>query len=436
MRILFIEPSTYNKKGLKKDTVYRDSMRSTRTLGLTLPYVAALTPNDIDVTIAFDVCEEIEKAYDLQSFDLVGITCQTLQMKRALELAVHLRRLGVPAVVGGPATIEDDSRLVRVLSRFFDAVVVGEAETLWLKALQDWRNGTLQKVYRDETFVPLKGLPVPRFDLVNFDLIAQPHVYPALTSRGCPRTCDFCSEFLYSPWRWRPDDEVIAELNAYQSRFGAERVVFRDDDFLVYPRRSRALLQKMVPLSLEWACQTDLNLARHPDVARLAVQAGLRSVSFGLESVRASNRDAVSKGFFTLPQAKELLLMLHESGVETQVNIIFGLDNDTPDIFDETVDFLLQCRVSSFFASVLFPIPGTKLYNRLKIEGRLLGEHPPGIEDPAYVGFVPKQMSPEQLVEGFKRAQTRFYSERNSQNVYWLGAENHIWTGEDDLVLC
>ena len=436
MRILLIEPSTYTKSGLKKDTVYRDAMRSTRTLGLTLPFLAALTPREHHVEIAFDVCEEIEEVYDLASYDLVGVTCQTVQMKRALELARVVRKTGVKTVVGGPATIEDGSRLVPVLGRFFDAVVIGEAEKLWEEVLQDATAGQLKDVYKHEDFVPLRDLPVPRFELIDFTKVAEPHVYPALTSRGCPRTCDFCSEFLYSPWRWRPIDEVVDELSAYKSRFGAQRIVFRDDDFLVYPKRSRDLLNKMSPLGLEWACQTDLNLARHTDVAEAAVRAGLKSVSFGLESVRADNREDVSKSFFSLEEARELLLMLHEAGVETQVNIIFGFDHDTPDIFDETVEFLLGCNVSSFFASVLFPIPGTKLYTRLKEEGRLVEERPPGIEDPTYVGFLPKQMTAEQLVNGFTRAQSRFYRERLPNSVYWLGAENLIWTGEEDLVLC
>lgn len=411
-------------------------MRSTRTVGITLPYLAALAPDGIGITIAFDVCEEIEQVYDLRSYDLVGVTCQTLQMKRSLELARHVKRIGVPSVVGGPATIEDHSRLVPVLGRFFDSVVVGEAETLWRQVIRDLRDGGLRPVYRDEEIVSLVGLPVPRFDLVNFDLVAKPHVFPALTSRGCPRTCDFCSEFLYSPWRWRSIDEVIEELKAYKSRFGAKRIVFRDDDFLVHPRRSRRLLRELSSLDLEWACQTDLNLARHIDVAQLAVDAGLRSVSFGLESVRAVNREDMNKSFFTSSQARDLLLMLNESKVETQINIIFGLDHDTPDVFDETVDFLLDCKVSSFFASILFPIPGTKLYERLRAEGRLVEQHPPGIEDPTYVGFVPKHMTPQQLVDGFKRAQRRFYSQPKADRVYWLGAENHIWTGEEDLVLC
>lgn len=432
MRILLIEPSFYTPHGLTKDTLYKDSMRETRYLALTLPYLAALTPKGIDVEIAFEVCEDIENLYDLASYDLIGITSQTIHLKRTLELARHIKKLGRPTVVGGPVTIEDEHRLVPILTRFCTSVVIGDAEELWSNVINDFQKGSMKKVYQSSMLLPLVGLPVPRFELVNFDYIAQPHVLPAMTARGCPRACTFCSEFLYSPWRLRPVDEVVAELAAYKSKFGISRVAFRDDDFVVHPERSRELLRKMVPLELEWSCQTDLNLARHPDLVELAIQSGMRSVSFGLESVSEANRGAARKNFFSTAEAEELLQLLYERGVETQINIIFGFDADTPDIFDKTVDFLIRNHVSRFFPSILFPIPGTAVYKQLLQENRLLSTTPPGIEDPLYVGFIPGQLTSEQLVAGYQHAQERFARERRLP-VYWLGEEKHIWTLSNEI---
>jgi len=437
MRVLLIEPSTYTHDGLKKDKTYRDSLRSASTLSLTLPLLAALMSPDpdvtsnIDVTLAYDVCEDIEEDYDLASFDLVGITCTRHlgQMQRAEELARRLKGLGVQSIVGGPVTVEDNNRLVPMLARSFDAVVVGDAEPTVGSFLLDARLKGLEKVYRHDSFMRLEGLPVPRFDLVNFSLITPPHVFPAMTSRGCPRACDFCSEFLYSPWRFRPVDEVVAELETYKTQYGAKLLVFRDDDFLVNPKRSRELLTKMIPLGLEWTCQTDLNLARHMDVAELAVDAGLRSVAFGLESVLTNNRDAMGKNFFALDEARHLLRMLNERGVEIQINIIFGLDNDTPDIFDATVDFLLENKVSTLYANVLCPYPGTTLYQRLEKEGRLI-ETPMRIsesEDPANVSFIPKHLTAEQLVDGTRHVRTRFHAERRTDLPFWLGPEKTVY---------
>src|ERR1700754_2780698 len=440
MRVLLIEPSTYTHEGLKKNKSYRDSLRSASTLSLTLPLLAGLISPDgngngkhnVDVTLAYDVCEDSEEDYDLSPFDLVGITCTRHlgQMQRAEELAHKLKELGVQSIVGGPVTVEENHRLVPGLAQSFDAVAVGDAEPLVSSFLLDARLKSLEKVYRHDSYTRLEGLPVPRFDLVNFDLITPPHVFPAMTARGCPRDCDFCSEFLYSDWRLRPVDEVIAELEVYKYRSGAKLLVFRDDDFLVNPKRSRELLTKTIPLELEWTCQTDLNLARHMDLAELAVEAGIRSVAFGLESVLNTNRSAMGKNFFALDEARNLLRFLYEHGVELQINIIFGLDDDTPDIFDKTVDFLLENNVSTLYANALCPYPGTTLYQRLEKEGRLI-ETPMRISEDevaSNVSFIPKHMTPDQLVEGTKRVRDRFYSERKTADLpFWLGPEKTVY---------
>lgn len=432
MRILLIEPTIYTTKDGSEGVLYKNSMRATRYLALTLPYLAALTPQGIDVELAYEVSEDLDNDYDLASYDLVGITSQTIHMRRTLELVRKIKRLGCPVVVGGPITIEDNHRLVPILARFCTSVVVGEAERLWSDLLQDIEHEEPRKVYESNEYISLDGLPLPRFDLVNFDSIAKPHVLPSMTARGCPRGCTFCSEFLYGPWRMRPIDDVISELSAYKAKYGISRVAFRDDDLLVHPARSRELLDKMLPLQLEWSCQTDLNLARHPDLLELAIEAGMRSVSFGLESIVKDNRDLVSKSFFAMAEAEALLQCLRERGVEVQINVIFGLDHDTPDVFDKTVDFLIRNHVSRFFPSILFPIPGTPIYKQLHRENRLLESHPPGIEDPLYVGFVPKRMTAEQLIEGYLHAQERFKQERGD-TAYWLGEDNHIWTESNEL---
>ncbi len=432
MDVLLIEPAIYGPASYEQRADERrveEDADSISTLRLTLPLLAALMPSDVEVTLAYDICENIQQDYDLASFDLVGITCtrHSGQMARAVLLAETLSKLGVRSVVGGPVTVENNHHYVSVLSRSFDAVVIGDAEPQLPSLLEDARQDTLKKLYHEEDFPRFEGIPVPRFDLVNLDLFTEPHVFPAQTARGCPRKCTFCSEFMYGSWRLRPVDEVIEELQVYKSRYGVEFIVFRDDDFLVYPKHSRELLTKMLPLGLEWTCQTDLHLTRHPDIAELAVDAGMRAVCFGLESIRESNRKDIGKGFFTLAGVKELLHMLNGRGVETQINIIFGLDHDTPDIFDDTVDFLLEHRISTFYGNILSPEPGTTLYERLQVEGRMLDLPPLEVEEPANLNYVPKGLSPEELVNGTRSARDRFHAERSPDQNFWLGIEKTLY---------
>ena len=140
--------------------------------------------------------------------------------------------------------------------------------------------------------------------------------------------------------------------------------------------------------------------------------------------------------------------MLNDQGVETQVNIIFGQDNDTLETFDKTIDFLLENKVSFFYANILFPQPGTTLYKRLQKEGRMLDTHrfeienpiyssgeiinlphtSLEVEDPAFINFVPKNFTAEELVNGTQLARKRFLAERSAEQPFWLGMEkNEYW---------
>lgn len=149
----------------------------------------------------------------------------------------------------------------------------------------------------------------------------------------------------------------------------------------------------------------------------------MRVASFGVESVREKNREFTEKTFFTIPEAEELLLRLHEAGVETQVNVIFGFDWDDPDVFEETYEFALRTKVSRLFLSVLYPIPGTPLYEHLAREGRLLEKRPQGIDDPLAVTFTPKLLTPDQLVEGYLDVERRFAETDLTGRNYWLGKD-------------
>ena len=418
MRVLLIEPGVY-----EGDALVRMKTRPTQLVSLTLPYLAALAPSDVDVQLAYEITEDLEHDYDLSSYDVIGITAQTSQVKRALELMQMLRGTGPKIIVGGPATVEDDHRLVRVLSRFADAVAVGDAELTWPEILSDAQTGQLRKTYQASTPSPIGGRPMPRFELMNFAHIDSPHVLPVITSAGCPRRCSFCSEFLYGEWLLRPIEDVVAEIFRCRDEFGISRVCFRDDNFLAHPDRSKELLSRLIGQGFEWACQTDLSLARHPDLLEVALASGMRIASFGIESVRQANREWTEKTFFRMADAEDLLLRLHAEGVETQANIIFGFDNDDPEIFEETLQFLTRTKVSRFFPSILYPIPGTRLHQQLRSENRLLSDSAPGVGDPLLVWFEPKNMTRAQLVDGYLWTKRRFDELPDGDRGYWLGRD-------------
>lgn len=439
MRVLLVEPSVQPKMAVERDFEYLDS--SSR-IGLCLPLLAALMPADVETTIAFDPQSDVCDIEGLGDFDLVGVSCtgHSGQVVRATEIGARLKELGVPSVVGGPVMRQDEDSFIPILSKYFDAVAIGEAEMVLPSVIDDARRGCLGGQYGGQAVAPYRDVPLPRFELLELEQFDAPHVFPVQTARGCPRKCTFCSEPLYGPWRYRPVDEVIAELAHYKSDFGAQYLVFRDDDFLNHPGRLRDLLPRMADLGLEWACQTDLSLTRHPEIVELAIDAGMRSVCFGLESIDADNRKDFGKTFFSMDAVPGMLARLNERGVEVQMNIIFGADHDTPELFDRTVDYMLEHRISYWYANILQPEAGTPLYQRLEGEGRLVDIPPlrladdrmPTIrrsfadnENPGFVNFRPKHITAEQLVQLTQRARERFQVERVPTNVWLPGKHEY-----------
>jgi len=172
---------------------------------LNLPYVAAVTPPEVEVKIVDEAYEPIN--YD-EKVDLVGITAQTPVAPRAYRIAEEFRKRGVPVVMGGVhASVLPHEALEHV-----DAVVIGEAEATWPQLLEDFRLGQLKRIYRANGWIKGEEIPLPRRELLN------PRFYFPLklleTTRGCPHRCDFCqvSRFFGNRYRNRPLKEIAKEL--------------------------------------------------------------------------------------------------------------------------------------------------------------------------------------------------------------------------------
>jgi radical SAM superfamily enzyme YgiQ (UPF0313 family) len=192
MKVLLVQPSRLQEDG----SVYKNSTRW--LLGMTLPYLAGLTPPGIDVAIKDDLYEDVP--FDAPC-DLVGLTCMSHQASRAYQIADEFRRRGRPVVLGGfHATLAPEEAL-----RHADAVVVGEAEGAWPRVLEDAAAGRLAGLYRSPKLSDLKGLPTPRYDLIDLRRYRIPNL-PAQTTRGCPYACSYCevTQVYGARFRYRP----------------------------------------------------------------------------------------------------------------------------------------------------------------------------------------------------------------------------------------
>lgn len=373
---------------------------------LNLPIVASLTPADVDVRIVDENVEELE--YDRVASDLVGITAMTAQATRAYEIADELRKRGSKVVLGGihPSVMPHEA------AAHADAVVIGEAEMLWPKVVDDLRNGGLKPFYRNRTRPSLSGLPALRRDLLRTDKYIIDNTIQIV--RGCNFRCSFCSvsKLFGTRCRFRPVDDVIEEVarlrgDGLRSRFFG----FVDDNIVADPTSSTELFRRLKHMNILWAGQAPLEVADRPEILRLMGESGCKGLFVGLESTSPEALAECKKGWLKPQSFKEKVARFHDHGIAVHGAFIFGFDSDDESVFERTVKFADSIKIDSAQFSILTPFPGTVLRSQLESQGRILSSdwEKYGLDE---VVFRPQRMSTECLQEGYHWAWREFYNLR------------------------
>ena len=409
-------------------------------LGITLPQfinrgeVIAQLPSLALLTIAGTTSDDVEYTYlevdDVESFvaqprldfDLVALSTYTARAADAYCVADTYRSHGVAVVIGGLHA----SMLPEEASGHADAVVVGEGEATWPSVIRDFARGGrdgLQQFYREDQpgQFNLAESPLPRFDLLLSEEQSPSERDPLQTgelhrlgtynritiqtSRGCPWDCNFCAASkLYGPrYRIKPVERVLEEVDLVRSLWRRPFIEFADDNTFVNKAWSKRLLRELVDRDIRYFTETDLSLADDEELLDLLYPSGCRQVLIGFETTRESGlvgMDATGWKERQFGHYLEAIDRIQSRGVSVCGCFIVGLDSDTPDIFDELQEFIERSRLLEVQVTILTPFPGTRLYDQLLAEGRLL--YPGAWERCTLfdVNFRPKNMTVEQLEEG------------------------------------
>ncbi|HEY2387519.1 MAG TPA: radical SAM protein [Candidatus Binatia bacterium] len=409
MRIHLVSPSHYNLDGtLQKTTRYWTS-------AITLPYLKALTPPEHEVTFVDELFYDVDLD---RPCDVVGITAMGPQIARAYDLAAEYRRRGRKVVLGGTwVTLTAEESL-----RHCDAVVAGEAETVWTDVLNDLGAGRSRGIYRADGWTSLEGMPT--FDYLTLPLLKREAFetsslyrmyfhWPVVFSRGCPHPCEYCAVQTYykRSFRTRPVDDVLDDLRTIK-RHGGNRILFLDDNPIAHPEKAKELFRAMIPLKMKWASQSTINMARDAELLDLAARSGCVSLSIGLESINEESLAGVRKDFNQAPRFAEDIAKLRGRGIQVIALIMVGLDGDTPDTFARTLQFLVENKVSFLKLFTPCPYPGTKFYDDMMKAGRILDGNWARYDYGSPL-VRPTAMTPEQMIDGFKFVYQGFYSVRN-----------------------
>ncbi len=388
MKLLLIGPSRYTDDNA---ILKLEKLQFPR---LNMLLLAALTPKGVDIKIVEEIVEEIN--FD-EACDLVAITAFTSQAPRAYTIADEFRKRGKTVIMGGlHASVMQEEALTHA-----DCIVEGEADYLWEQIVNDFIDGNLKQKYKSEKLHDLKGLPVPRYDLINRKKYRRAVVVQA--SRGCPHNCDFCSvtKFFGGSYRTRPVDEVIRDVKAA----GVRRFFFADDNIIANRAYSTELFKKLIPLNIRWTGQSTINLGHFPELCRTMADSGCQHLCIGIESVNQASLESVGKSHNKVSDYHKLIRTMRDNGLSVHFSMIVGLDGDDKSIFPDTLKFISQLKPLRAVLHVPTPYPGTKLTQQLEEEGRLLNKDWSKYRDGSVV-FQPKNFSKEEL-ENLTRATTR-----------------------------
>lgn len=395
MRILLVQPANTTDRNII-NRIFK-KIRITSFPPLTLPQVASLTPREHEVRIVDDNFEKIP--YDGE-FDLVGITARTCTAPRAYEIADEFRRRGVPVVMGG----YHPSALPMEAKQHADSVVIGDAEDTWPKLLEDFVKGRLKSFYISNG----NGeIPSPRRDLTSYISLTT----TIQATRGCPIGCRFCALTNFPNGRrlrFRPVSDVVREIKDMGRKF----LAFVDASISVCPDYFKSLFREMVKLNVKFSAFANVNIVQDETLLSLAKKAGCISLSIGFDSVSRRSLHEVNKDINKVKMYKNVVKKIHEHGMSVIGCFIFGFDGDTKDVFDATSDAISDIDPDCIRVNILTPLPGTPLFEKLEREGRILTRDWSKYNYQNVV-FMPKNMSPEELLEGTKRVIRDFFSVSN-----------------------
>jgi len=370
-------------------------------LDLGILTVAACTPKDVAIEVIDEYVDPIP--YDTDA-DLVALSAKTSCVTRAYAVADRFRSRGVPVVLGGiHASLRPEEALEHV-----DYVVVGEAEQTWPLFVEAFRTGKAPRLTPAAGFPPMDQIPVPAWDRID---PGQFLFHQIQTTRGCPFTCRFCSvpDISGSTFRFKPVERVVEEIRALpRSGFLKDRIkplYIVDDNFISRVKYTKDLLRALVPLHeegelREWSAETTLNVAHDEELLDLFARAGCSTLIIGFESIsEATLLDMDKKVNFclTYQQATE---RIHERDMSIVGNFIVGFDTDTLSVFRDLLQFVDDNLILYPFFSILTPMPGTKLHEDFKAEGRL-DHFDWAFYDTRHVVFEPRHMTREQLMDGY-----------------------------------
>ncbi len=348
-----------------------------------------------------------------EKWDLVGISVQTGMAKKAFALADALRSRGITVVLGGAhVTLFAESCRAHA-----DVLVVGEADDLWKEVLTDLTTCTLKPHYQNDSFPDLAlSRPVMKTSLINNRYFTTNLIQ---TGRGCQHSCDFCNVHVLNghTLRRRTISDIVAEVARFKT--DDRRIFFFVDDSInADPAYARELFGQLTPLKIKWFGQATTTLGQQQELLETFARSGCQALLVGIESIETTSRNAHKKNQNKASELSQSIKTIRNSGISLYGSFIYGLDGDTLETPAAILDFISDTKLDVPGINILRPIPGTRVFDRLREEGRLLFD-PLDITAYRYTFgqemlYTPKNIPLDSFIESYSALTREIFTIKNS----------------------
>ena len=347
---------------------------------------------------------------DLSWADVAFISAMAVQRESANKIIARCREAGLRIVAGGPLFTGEHEQFKGV-----DHFVLNEAELTLPSFIKDLQHGCARQLYTTTEFPDLKKTPPPKWELINLKHYASMNIQ---FSRGCPFNCDFCNvtALLGHKPRIKTATQIISELDSLYDLGWCGPIFFVDDNFI---GNRKYLMNHLLPALIEWRkdkkqiafnTEASVNLADNRPLMEMMVAAGFDSVFIGIETPDEAGLAECNKKQNKNRDLVESVKRIQHSGLQVQGGFIVGFDSDTPSIFQRQIDFIQKSGIVTAMVGLLQAPAGTKLYQRMKQEGRLAGLT--SSNDDGTTNIIP-HMELKALCDGYKKIMCHIYAPKH-----------------------
>ncbi len=355
---------------------------------------AAATPKHYQLEMAD---ETIGMKTDFSSdADLIVVFASTPDAYRAYEISAKFKEQGKTIILGGLHVMFNQQEA----AEYADALILGEVENYWEALLDDVQGGNLQEKYESKTPLDLSLLNPYPTDLISPK--TYNYTWSVVVTRGCPFKCDFCLVHqFFNKFQMRPIDSIVEELWHLKS-LGVEWVELHSDNLTHNRDYAIALFKAIAPIGLKFYGETTVLIARDEEMLLAAKEAGIKALLLGIETPSLEALKAQKKGFVKPDKMKEHMEIIKKYDIEVWGDFLFGFDEHTPAIFQETIDFVKEIKVDKVIPHFMIPFPGSETFKKLDSDNRILTKDWSQY-DGSHSVYQPKNMSTDELEEGVYR---------------------------------